>query len=84
MTPDCRLAAASRLVSVRDAMTRLDLGRTRISSILDHGDLVSIKIGSRRLILVSSLDAFIASQRAQAARDGRVRVPPTEAERHLP
>jgi hypothetical protein len=84
MTRGWRPGAASRLVSVRDAGTRLGLGRTRLSALLDHGDLVSIKIGSRRLVLASSLEAFIADRRARAARDGRVRVPPEEAERHLP
>ena len=40
MTRSWRPGAASRLVSIRDAGTRLGLGRTRLSSLLDHGDLL--------------------------------------------
>jgi hypothetical protein len=84
MTRGQRPRVASRLVSIRDAGTRLGLGRTRLNALLDHGDLASITIGSRRLILTSSLEEFVANQQKRAARDGRVRVPPQEAKRGIP
>ncbi|MAO92891.1 MAG: hypothetical protein CMM78_04225 [Rhodospirillaceae bacterium] len=47
------------LVSVRDAAHRLGIGRTRFYELLNCGEIESVHLGSRRLILCSSIDQFI-------------------------
>ena len=65
-----------RLVSVMDASLRTGLKRTRLTALLERGEIGSVKLLDRRLVVVAELEAFIARQRERATRDGRVRVPP--------
>lgn len=48
-------------VSPAEAARRAGLGRTTIYCALKTGDLKSIKIGARRLIMVDALKAWLAS-----------------------
>jgi hypothetical protein len=43
------------------------LGRTKVHELLDGGELDSIKIGKRRLILLDSYRRLIEQKRAEAA-----------------
>jgi excisionase family DNA binding protein len=50
------------LVSVPDAAGRLGLGTTKLKELMKAGDIASVKVGERRLIPVSALDAFSTEQ----------------------
>ncbi|MFO1036173.1 MAG: hypothetical protein U1E45_04945 [Geminicoccaceae bacterium] len=50
-------------VSIRSATHMANLGRTKIYEALGAGELSSLKIGSRRLILVDDLRAWLAMHR---------------------
>ena len=50
--------------SPAEAARRAGLGRTTIYAALKAGDLKSIKIGARRLIMVDALKAWLASHEA--------------------
>lgn len=57
---------APRAYGVTDTSRITGLGRTKIYELLASGDLKSIKIGAKRLILAESIDRLFAS-RAEAA-----------------
>jgi hypothetical protein len=65
-----------RLVTLRQAGAEAALGRSRLLQLLDQGEIASVHLLDRRLIVVASLQAFIARQRERAVKDGRVRMPP--------
>ena len=56
-----RHAELELAVSPAEAARRSGLGRTTIYGALKAGDLKSIKIGARRLIMVDALKAWLAS-----------------------
>ena len=56
-TPD-----RAHLLTVEEAAECLGIGRTKTYELMMGGDLASIKIGSRRLIPVSSVAAYIQDQ----------------------
>ena len=56
-TPD-----RAHLLTVEEAAECLGIGRTKTYELMMGGDLASIKIGSRRLIPVSSVTAYIRDQ----------------------
>ena len=66
----------ARLVSLRVAGERTGLGRTRLTALLDRGEISWIKLLDRRLVVVDSLDRFIARQQERSTADKRIRVPP--------
>lgn len=47
------------LCSISDAAKALGLGRTKTYSLLASRDLESIQIGTRRLVKIASIEAFI-------------------------
>ncbi len=47
------------LLSVDEAAVALSMGRTFVYDLLTRGEIVSIKIGRRRRIPVSALQAFV-------------------------
>lgn len=49
-------------VSVCDAAKNMSIGKTSAYALIRSGALISFKIGRKRLILTSSIDAFIAQQ----------------------
>jgi hypothetical protein len=65
-----------RLVSISAACDQTGLKRTRLMTLVDRGEVASVTLLDRRLIVASALQAFIARQRERAAGDGRVRMPP--------
>jgi excisionase family DNA binding protein len=56
-TPD-----QAHLLTVEEAAECLGIGRTKTYELMMGGDLASIKIGSRRLVAVSSVTAYIRDQ----------------------
>lgn len=59
-TPLERLA-----VSPGEAARLAGIGRTKLYEALSSGALVSFKIGTRRLIRIASLEAWLAAQEAK-------------------
>jgi len=53
-----------RLYSVDDVARRLGIGRTLAFSLIQHGQLDSVKIGRRRLVPHDDLVAYIEKMRA--------------------
>lgn len=47
------------LCSISDAATALGIGRTKTYEMLNSGELESIQIGTRRLVKMESIQAFI-------------------------
>ncbi len=47
------------LASIREGMRDLNVGRSKIYDLMDRGELVSVKIGSRRLIVRPSIGELI-------------------------
>lgn len=45
---------------VSDAARYIGMGRTRLYELIGSGDLRSLRVGGRRLILRTDLEAFIA------------------------
>ncbi len=52
----------AQLLTIEEARQALGIGRSKIYELLMSGDLASIKIGSRRLIAVTSIAAYIREQ----------------------
>jgi excisionase family DNA binding protein len=55
------------LVRVKDACTRLGIGRTKLYERIHSGELTATKIDGRTLIVGSTLDRFIANTIGGAA-----------------
>lgn len=51
-------AAPPLFVSVIDAARLLGIGRTRLYQLIDNGDVVSVRVGGRRLVSRRSLVAY--------------------------
>jgi predicted DNA-binding transcriptional regulator AlpA len=51
---------SDQLVSIRGAGNQLSVGRTSVYGLIDRGELQTVKIGARRLVLQSSIDALIS------------------------
>ena len=49
------------LLSIDEASQRLSIGRSLLYTMLLRGDLVSVKVGKRRLVPVNALEAYVAS-----------------------
>ncbi len=56
-------------VSVNEAVRMSGMGRTKLYESLSNGDLPSFKIGTRRLIRISALDAWLSSFEAKDEAD---------------
>ena len=56
--------AAKKLLDVGEAAAALGLGRSVTYRLLMSGELVSLRIGGRRLVPVGEIDAFIERQLA--------------------
>ena len=52
------------VVSVEDALRVSRLGRTFIYQLINDGSIASIKRGKRRLVIYSSLKAFLTAEAA--------------------
>jgi excisionase family DNA binding protein len=47
------------LISVREACERLSIGKTKMFELLGKGEIESVRVGRKRLIVVSSLEKWI-------------------------
>lgn len=54
--------------SIEEAGQAMGIGRTTVYELLGSGELNSIKVGRRRIILADDIRAYLASQRAQDRR----------------
>lgn len=55
------------LLSMNEVMERLNIGRTTLRTLIDRDeDFVTVKIGYRRLMSTSALEAFVAAKEAEA------------------
>lgn len=52
---------ARRAVSVNEAAESLGVSRTTMFGLLESGEVRSVKVGTRRLVPVVALDAFLAA-----------------------
>ncbi len=52
---------APRLLSIKQTMFALNLGRTRIYELIAEGKLKTVRIGRRRLIPTEAIDTFLAT-----------------------
>ena len=58
-----RLDQSMRItLSVDEAMVALSIGRTMLYSLLADGSIASIKVGKKRLVLVSSIHEWLNDQ----------------------
>lgn len=60
--------AAPRLLSVKNAMERLNIGRSTVFAELASGRLRSVKVGRRRLVPESAIAEFIEALEAAEGR----------------
>lgn len=54
-------------ISIKAAIERYGIGRTRLYELMDAGAIRAVKIGKRRLIVVESADAFFTTDQRAAA-----------------
>jgi len=52
-------------VRIREACHMTGIGRSKLYELIQEGEIEVIKIGAMTLVPVASLEAFIASHRAQ-------------------
>lgn len=65
------------LCSILDTCRLTDLGRTKVYQLLDDGELSSVYIGKRHLVVRASIDAFIEkliAETTELAGDAGARV----------
>lgn len=55
-------------VRVARAMSMLDIGKTKLYELVSEGELETIRIGRRTLILQASIDALVARLRSANSR----------------
>lgn len=67
MEPEEKTMEIPRLCSVLDAAKLLGIGRTKIYDMLAKGELMSMQIGTRRLVKVDSIKALIERATGGAA-----------------
>lgn len=60
------LRAVPRALSISEAARSLGIGRTLFYELLLSGDIASVHIGRRRLILATEIDRFLASRMPKA------------------
>ena len=57
------------LLGIEDVQRALGVKRSTVFSLLQRGDLVSTRIGRRRLVPVAALERFVKNLEAEAERD---------------
>lgn len=58
MTTDTNIEP--RLIRVADAAAALGIGRTTAYTLIDSGELSTVTVGRRRLVVATSLDKYVA------------------------
>jgi hypothetical protein len=54
------------LVSVREALRQIPVGRTKLYDLFDRSELVPIKVGARAFVTQRSIDEFVERLAAEA------------------
>lgn len=50
-------------VRIPEACRMIGIGRSKLYELMESGDIETIKVGASRLVLVSSLQAFVEQRR---------------------
>jgi excisionase family DNA binding protein len=58
-------------VTIPDALRLSGLGRTKLYELLTKGEIQSVRVGTRRLIVFASLKALLTPKTAQLAAEVR-------------
>jgi excisionase family DNA binding protein len=58
-------------VTIPDAVRLSGLGRTKLYELLTNGEIQSVRVGTRRLIVFASLKALLTPKTAQLAAESR-------------
>jgi excisionase family DNA binding protein len=58
-------------VTIPDALRLSGLGRTKLYDLLTKGEIQSVRVGTRRLIVFASLKALLTPKTAQLAAESR-------------
>lgn len=58
------------LCSTDDATERLSIGRSQMFDLIRRGEIQSVKVGRRRLVLTASLDAYVDRLVAEQNTEG--------------
>ncbi len=56
-------------IDIREASRRLSLSPRTVANLVANGQLYSQKVGRRRIIPVSALEAFVATQRTSSPKE---------------
>lgn len=59
------------LLSIEDVQRALGVKRSMVFSLLQRGDLASTKIGRRRLVPVTALEAYVERLQAEQSDESR-------------
>jgi excisionase family DNA binding protein len=63
--------AVPRLLSIKQAIYELGIGRTAIYELIEAGKLRTVKIGRRRLVPIESIEEFVAVLREDGGGHAR-------------
>jgi len=55
------------LVSIPTTVKMLGCGRTTVYELIKEGEIETVKLGKRRLVVMESLHSYVTNLRAQAA-----------------
>jgi excisionase family DNA binding protein len=58
-------------ITIPDALRLSGLGRTKLYDLLTKGEIQSVRVGARRLIVFASLKALLTPKAAQLAAESR-------------
>ena len=58
-------------ITILDALRLSGLGRTKLYELLTNGEIQSVRVGTRRLIVFASLKALLTPKTAQLAAEAR-------------
>ena len=58
-------------ITILDALRLSGLGRTKLYELLTNGEIQSVRVGTRRLIVFASLKALLTPKTAQLAAESR-------------
>ena len=55
------MASTKQIVPIPDVMAALNCGRTKVYALIEDGQLVRVRLGSKAYVTRESLDALIAN-----------------------
>lgn len=70
MTAIVSATPAPLLLRVEEAAAMLGIGRTRMFTLIDSGEVASLKLGRSRRVPVDAIRAYVDGLMAEAGHDG--------------